>query len=331
MTENTLFQTDWFAIRTDACGEEYVACDDEVQVVALTADRQVLLAVEPSAAFGERTVLLPGGAQEPNVPPAQMANRELQEELGYRAARLDFLGELRPWSKYLAVRTRVYLARDLSESALPGDEAHEIGVARVPLAAFEALVDGGRLRDARAIAALHLARRFLEDETVSHVNKFEEYKLFIEDTARFTDRRLMVTNIYVAVNTILLSAVALLLTETELDRWIVAIAAYAVICGGTVVCLFWRQLIGKYKDLVGLRIDELRQMEDLPEMAGCQRMYHAEDRLYPRADAEQTARQRTPAFSDLERQLPHVFIALYIVFAVGIGVALVMGWLGNGA
>jgi hypothetical protein len=250
-----------------------------------------------------------------------MANRELQEEVGYRADRLDFLGELRPWSKYLAVRTRVYLARDLRESALPGDEAYEIGVERVPLAAFEALVDQGRLRDARAIAALHLARRFLEDETVRHVNKFEEYKLFVEDTARLTERRQTVNNVYVAVNTVLLGAVAILITESSLPPLVMAPAAWMVLAGGFFVCLFWRQLIGRYKNLVGLRIRELRRMEDLPEMAGCQRMYHAEDELYPRPQANRSA----PAFSDLERQLPHVFMVLYVLFAVGVLVARLLG------
>ena len=62
---------------------------------------------------------------------------------------------------------------------------------------------------------------------MSDVNKFEEYKLFVEDTARFTDRRQMVTNIYVAVNTILLSAVALLVKDAGLENWAVALSILA--------------------------------------------------------------------------------------------------------
>ena len=33
--------------------------------------------------------------------------------IGYHAGRVDFLGELQPWSKYLAVRSFVYLGREL--------------------------------------------------------------------------------------------------------------------------------------------------------------------------------------------------------------------------
>ena len=38
---------------------------------------------------------------------------------------------------------------------------------------------------------------------MSEFNKFEEYKLFVEDTARLSDRRQTISNIYVTVNSIL--------------------------------------------------------------------------------------------------------------------------------
>src|SRR5436309_2937554 len=83
----------------------------------------------------------------------ETANHELQEEAGYAAGRLDFLGELRPFSKYLTARSFVYLARALTPSHLQGDETYSIGVEQVPLGEFEALIAAGRLLDARVIAA----------------------------------------------------------------------------------------------------------------------------------------------------------------------------------
>jgi ADP-ribose diphosphatase len=163
-----LHQSRWFSIRTNAAGEEFLASTgDEVLVVPLTAAGEVILTVEPSTAFDEPTLILPGGEVKPGVSHEEQANQELQEEVGYRAGRLDFLGELRPWSKYLAVRSFVYLGRELSASWLPGDEHYEIGVELAPLAAFEPLIAAGRLTDARVIAALYLAREILAS-TVSH-------------------------------------------------------------------------------------------------------------------------------------------------------------------
>jgi ADP-ribose diphosphatase len=158
-------QTDWFSIRTGAAGDEYVASTgDEVLVVPLTDSGEVLLAVEPSPAFGVPVRILPGGQVEPGLTLAEVANKELQEEIGYRAGRLDALGELWPWAKYLAVRSYLFLARDLAPSKLAGDEGYVVGVERMPLAALEVWIAAGRLRDGRAIAGLFLARAYLRDE-----------------------------------------------------------------------------------------------------------------------------------------------------------------------
>jgi 8-oxo-dGTP pyrophosphatase MutT (NUDIX family) len=133
----TTDQGDYFSIHLDADGIEFVRTGDEVLIIPLTAGGQVILTLEPSAAFGQPTLILPGGETEPGEPHAETANRELQEEIGYQAGRLDFLGELRPYSKYLTVRSFVYLARELTPSRLKGDEEYEISVEQVLLEKFE--------------------------------------------------------------------------------------------------------------------------------------------------------------------------------------------------
>ena len=167
MSESTiLHQSHWFSIRADPDGTEYlVSSGDEVLVVPLTDTGEVILISEPAPAFGELALIVPTGETSPNLAHVETANRELQEEIGYRSSYLAFLGELRPWSKYLAVRTYVYLARKLTPSSLPGDEDYEIHAERVPLHRFEELVIDGRLTDARVIAALYLTRRFLADSS----------------------------------------------------------------------------------------------------------------------------------------------------------------------
>ena len=158
------------------------------------------------------------------------------------------------------------------------------------------------------------------------IDKFAEYALFVDDTARFTDRRQTVTNIYVAVNSILLTGVSLLVSNTRLQTWAMALGAILLLLGGVAICLFWDQLIRKYKKLVGLRITELRKMEDDPAMEGCHKMYHQEDRLYPRDEKGETVETKGHrAFSDLERWLPRVFLGLYVAFAIGI-MALAFTW-----
>lgn len=162
----TRYQADYFSIRTDNHGNEYVASSgDEVLVVPVTADNEVILTIEPSPAFNELVLILPGGEVEAGVLHDELANRELQEEIGYAAGRVDFMAELRPFSKYLAVSSFVYLARDLTPAAREGDEPYDIRTERVSLKTFGMLIASGRLRDARAIAALFLAKAHLATES----------------------------------------------------------------------------------------------------------------------------------------------------------------------
>jgi ADP-ribose pyrophosphatase YjhB (NUDIX family) len=161
-----------FKLMSDAHGVGYVHCGDGVLVVPLSGDGQVLLAVERAPAFGCEALGLVSGSVEEGEPLEETANRELQEELGWRAGRLDFLGELHP-SKYLTCRLFAFLARDLSPGKLEGDEIYPVHSRRVGLDNFEEQCRTGELHDAPAIAALCLAREFLareveQRETMAH-------------------------------------------------------------------------------------------------------------------------------------------------------------------
>lgn len=165
--DNIVCGDQWLALVERKHGEKdvhVIKANDEALLVPLTPEGDVLLTIEPSPALGSDVLVLPGGEVAEGELSLDAANRELQEEIGYRAERLDFLTVLHPWNKYLTVSSHVYLARNLVPSQLEGDEDYAIGVERVPLAGFEALIASGRLTDARVISALYLTVRFLEWE-----------------------------------------------------------------------------------------------------------------------------------------------------------------------
>lgn len=152
--------------------------------------------------------------------------------------------------------------------------------------------------------------------------KFEEYKLFVDDTARLSERRQTASNIYVAVNSLLLAAIGLLIKDLDARGLCTLLLPLPLITAGIAVSLWWRQLIRKYKKLVGLRIDTLREMED--EMPESVKMYHVEDKLYPRDEDGEVIPGKGLNFSDLEARLPMLFVVLYCIFGVGSLTALVV-------
>lgn len=132
-----------------------------VVVVPALDDDRVCLIRNHRVAVGETLIELPAGTLEPPEPPAVAAERELQEETGYRAERFRPLGAFYMSPGILNERMHVFLAEGLS----PGDPAREPGEEIenlvVPRDEALAMAADGRIADAKSIAALFLWERGL--------------------------------------------------------------------------------------------------------------------------------------------------------------------------
>lgn len=138
---------------------------DSSLIVPITADGQLILIKEYFAAIDDYQIGLPKGRVDYGSP-SEAANRELQEEIGYKAGELIPLGTLIVSPGSLRHKTHIYLARKLVESKLPGDEDEEIKIIKIPFDDFEKLIDNNQLTEARMIAALYMTRRYLKSHPV---------------------------------------------------------------------------------------------------------------------------------------------------------------------
>jgi 8-oxo-dGTP pyrophosphatase MutT (NUDIX family) len=136
--------------------------NDSAMIVPITDDGQLVLQKEYFVASDVYMLSLPKGAMADGEHRLDAANRELQEEAGYKAGELIELGTLTVSPGYIRQKTHVFLARKLTESRLSGDEDEEIEVKRIPFADFEKLVYSHEISEARVIAALFLAKKYLE-------------------------------------------------------------------------------------------------------------------------------------------------------------------------
>jgi ADP-ribose diphosphatase len=89
------------------------------------------------------------------------AQREIQEEAGFGARDLIPLRTVSLAPGYIQHRTHIVLARDLFAQRAQGDEPEPIEVRSWPLDELDALLERQDFNEARSIAALYLARRFL--------------------------------------------------------------------------------------------------------------------------------------------------------------------------
>jgi len=97
------------------------------------------------------------GRIEPGHTPLETAERELEEELGYRAAEFRKLAEFYVAPGYCEERLYVYLASGLERSAQKLDDDEEIDVAHMPFDQALRLVQEGEIDDAKSIIAIMLA------------------------------------------------------------------------------------------------------------------------------------------------------------------------------
>ncbi len=88
---------------------------------------------------------------------AAAAQRELQEETGYRAAETRPLGGFYVAPGYCSEYIHVFLATGLEPSRLAADADEELELVRLPLAQALALVRRGEMEDAKSIIGLLLA------------------------------------------------------------------------------------------------------------------------------------------------------------------------------
>jgi ADP-ribose pyrophosphatase len=100
---------------------------------------------------------LPAGRLDAPERPEDCAARELEEEIGVRAGRLEKLAEFFTTPGFCEEKLWVFLATDLTatQQSLEGDEMLEI--VRVPFARALEMVATGEIEDAKTIIGLLLA------------------------------------------------------------------------------------------------------------------------------------------------------------------------------
>ena len=117
-------------------------------------DPHVILIRQFRHALNETILELPAGTRGWNEDWELCAQRELQEETGFRADSFKNLGEILPSPGVSNELMTLYLATGLHPDPLPADADEEIEVMPTRLSDCLAMVQNGRIRDAKTIIGL---------------------------------------------------------------------------------------------------------------------------------------------------------------------------------
>lgn len=132
-----------------------------VMVVAMQDAEHAILVEEYCAGVDAYELSLPKGLIEPGEDVLDAANRELKEEAGFGARKLELLAELSLSPGYMSQKIQVVLAQDLYPESLPGDEPEPMGQQPINLKDLAQLAAHPQFSEGRALAALYLARDVL--------------------------------------------------------------------------------------------------------------------------------------------------------------------------
>ena len=119
-------------------------------------DDHVFFIKEYSAAIDDYCLTFPKGKIDEGELILDAANRELQEEIGFKSTMLKHIYTLDLAPGYIDHKTYIILAEGLSPSKLPGDEPEELIIEKCAKQNLSSFLNENKNIDSRALAALYI-------------------------------------------------------------------------------------------------------------------------------------------------------------------------------
>ena len=131
-------------------------------IVPVFENGDVMLIKQFRLAAGGTIYEIPAGTLEKGESPLKCAKREIQEEIGYRAAKFVKLGEFFSAPGFCTEKMHLFLATGLTKtSSHTADKDECISPIRLPFKKAYEMALNGKIKDAKSITGICLAQRKL--------------------------------------------------------------------------------------------------------------------------------------------------------------------------
>tara|TARA_Y100000768_G_C23656368_1_gene530965 strand:+ start:80 stop:601 length:522 start_codon:yes stop_codon:yes gene_type:complete len=125
-----------------------------VLVVPIIEDKVIFIR-EYAAAVDDYMITLPKGSIDDDEDMHHAANRELQEEIGYKSDNIKFIKKIYLAPGYIDHITYIMSAKDLQPSKLIGDEPEKLEQIHVHKSNINMFLEKSEIIDSRVYAALN--------------------------------------------------------------------------------------------------------------------------------------------------------------------------------
>ena len=136
---------------------ELIDIQNAVTVLPVDNEGNVYFVEQFRIAALKELLELPAGKIEPGEDPLVAAERELREETGMAAGRIQPIGEFYMSPGYANEYMYCYLATDLYPAPLAPDSDEFINVRKIPLVKVKEMIRGGQIIDSKTLAAFSLS------------------------------------------------------------------------------------------------------------------------------------------------------------------------------
>ena len=134
---------------------DFIKHQGAAAVVPLTADGKLLLLRQYRNALDRYTLEIPaGGLNGPDEPTKEAAARELEEETGYRAGKIQWLITIRTTVAFCNEKIDIYVATDLIPGSQHLDEDEYIDVEAYTVDELCEKIFAGEIEDSKTISAI---------------------------------------------------------------------------------------------------------------------------------------------------------------------------------
>lgn len=127
-----------------------------VAIIAETKDNKILFVEQFRKPIDQVLLEIPAGKLEENEDPDKCAMRELEEETGYKAREMKFLGKVAMTPGFCDEMMHYYYAKDLEFGVKGGDEDEFINVKEFTLDEINSMISKGEIIDSKTISGIKL-------------------------------------------------------------------------------------------------------------------------------------------------------------------------------